>query len=163
MGAHSSLASVPWTLALLAGCGGSDLMLPGPGGPGDLVVVSGDGQKGQTGRTLADPLVVQVNDAHGSPAPGAKVAFAGSAGSPSVDPKNATTDAEGRASTKVTLGDSEGAQTVQAQLAGASDVDSVEFHVTAVAPDNGGNGGGGGGSGNDGGNRDGHGHHDHGD
>ena len=43
MPAHVSVACVPWTLVILAACGGSDLMLPGPGGPGDLVVVSGDG------------------------------------------------------------------------------------------------------------------------
>jgi hypothetical protein len=161
MGAHGSLASVTWTLAILSGCGGSDLMLPGAGGPGELVVVSGDRQQGQTGTRLEKPLVVQVNDAGGRPAPGAEVAFAGSAGSPAVHPDTATTDDNGRASTRVTLGDAEGAQTIVARLAGSSNI-SVLFHVTAMAPsDGGGQGGGGGGSGNGGGNGNG-GHNDQG-
>jgi hypothetical protein len=149
MSTHNSLASITLTFAILSGCGGSDLLLPGAGGPGELLMVSGDGQEGLTGKRLSDPLVVQVNDADGKPAPGAQVAFAGSAGSPAVNPDSATTDDNGRASTRVTLGDAEGAQTIVAQLAGASSNVSVLFHVTAMAPSD---GRGGGGNGNDGGN-----------
>jgi hypothetical protein len=114
-----------------------------------MVVVSGDGQQGETGKRLDNPLIVQVSDAQGAPAAGAEVQFAGSAGGPAVEPSSSTTDAAGRASTRVTLGDAEGAQTVKAQLIGAASGLSVEFHVMAVAPDPAGPGRGGG---------DGHGH-----
>jgi hypothetical protein len=136
------------TFAILSGCGGSDLLLPGAGGPGELLVVSGNGQEGRTGKRLDDPLVVQVNDVDGQPAPGVKVAFAGSKGSPAVDPESATTNSNGRASTLVRLGDTEGGQTVEARLAGGSGGISVEFHITAVAP-GGGKGHGGGDNGGD--------------
>jgi hypothetical protein len=133
MSRYPSLAIITLTSAILCSCGGGDLGLPGDGGPGDLVVVSGDGQEGKTGQRLDDPLVVQVNDDQGQPAEGAAVSFAGAAGSPAVSPANVTTDANGQASTRVTLGDAEGAQSIQAQVTGAADL-SVEFHVTAVAP-----------------------------
>ena len=148
MGAHGSFAFLTWSLAVLSACGGTDLTLPGPGGLGDLIVVSGDRQQGQIGKRLDKPLVVQVNDGQGQPAQGAEVAFAGSAGSPAVNPVSATTDGKGQALTRVTLGDAEGPQTVEAQLAGASTKVSVLFHVTAMAPrDTAGQGGGGGGGG----------------
>src|SRR5262245_2474787 len=137
MGARASFATIIWTLAFLSACGGSDLMLPGGGG--GLVVVSGDNQEGRTGRRLEKPLVVQLNDAGGQPAAGVEITFAGSAGNPAVDPDSATTDLRGQASTRVTLGDSVGAQTVQVQLARSSQV-SVQFHITAVAPNGGGGG-----------------------
>jgi len=153
---RGSLASIIWTAAALSACGGSDLLLPGDGGPGNLVMVSGDDQQGRTGKPLAKPLIVQVNDGQGRPAAGAPVAFVGSSGNPAVDPVNATTDDKGQASTRVTLGDVEGTQTIEAQLAGASTKVSVVFHATATAPPNdngnggGGNGGGGGGGGGEG-------------
>jgi len=173
MGVHRSLASITSTLAILSACGGSDLLLPS--GKGDLLVVSGDNQRGETGKRLAKPLVVQVNGEDGRPAAGVVVAFAGSSGNPAVDPDSAATDDNGQASTRVTLGDAEGTQVVQAQLAAASSNLSVEFHVMAVAPAGGGGGGaggvgggggGGGGGGDHHGNGDGHGNgngHGHGD
>jgi hypothetical protein len=132
-------------------------------------VVSGDGQEGRTGQRLGDPLVVQVNDDQGRPAPGAAVSFAGAAGSPAVDPASATTDTNGRASTRVTLGDAEGAQSIQAQVTGGAPDLLVEFHVTALAPpgnpgggdDHPGNGGGGDDRGGHPGHGGGHGGHDH--
>jgi hypothetical protein len=125
--------------------------------------VSGDGQEGRAGQRLDNPLVVQVNDDQGRPAAGAAVSFAGGSGSPTVDPASATTDANGRASTRVTLGDAEGAQTIQAQVTSVDGL-SVEFHATALAPpgnsgggdDHPGNGGGGDDRGNHGGNGRGH-------
>ena len=76
------------------------------------------------------------------------MAFAGSVGGPAVNPVSATTDDKGQASTRVTLGDVEGTQTIEARLSGASTKVSLVFHATATAPPNGdGNGGGGGGGG----------------
>ncbi|HEY5940606.1 MAG TPA: Ig-like domain-containing protein, partial [Gemmatimonadales bacterium] len=44
--------------------------------PTELQKISGDGQTGPAGATLAAPLVVQVNDAGGSPVQGRTVTFA---------------------------------------------------------------------------------------
>lgn len=168
MRTYPSFALLSLTCATVCSCGGNDLVLPGSGS-GDMVVVSGDGQEGRAGQRLDDPLVVQVNDDQGRPAPGAAVSFAGAAGSPAVNPASATTDASGQAFTRVTLGDAEGAQSIQAQVTGGADDLSVEFHVTAMAPpgnpgggdDHPGNGGGGDERGNRGGNGGGHDGDDH--
>lgn len=68
-----------------------------------LVESSGGHQVGVTGTALKDPLVVQVNDDHGTAVPGALVEFHGTAGV-SFDPAAVLTDSSGQATTSVTLG-----------------------------------------------------------
>jgi 5-hydroxyisourate hydrolase-like protein (transthyretin family) len=94
-----------------------------------LVKVSGDSQTGAAGTALAQPLVVLVRDAAGVPQAGASVGFSITAGGGSLSTTTATTDANGRASTVLTLGTVAGNNTVSAAVAG---VGSVTFGATAT-------------------------------
>ena len=96
--------------------------------PAAIVVVSGDGQEGMPGGTLAEAVVVQVEDGGGSPVAGAMVTFAAAEGHGTADPATADTDADGLASTTWTLGDAAGAQTLTASVAGG-----VSADVRAIA------------------------------
>ena len=51
----------------LAGCGGSDLLLPSAGQPAKISIVSGDGQTGTVGQPLGKPIVVAVTDPENRP------------------------------------------------------------------------------------------------
>jgi mono/diheme cytochrome c family protein len=68
-----------------------------------LVESSGGKQIGATGRVLAQPLVVQVNDEQGTPVTGALVEFNGPA-DVSFGPPSGLTDSSGQLSTNVALG-----------------------------------------------------------
>jgi hypothetical protein len=81
--------------------------------------VSGDSQAGSPGAALPDPLVVQVNDGSGSPLANVNVTFAVTGGGGSVSPTTATTSANGRASTNLTLGQT-GTTTVSATAQGVT-------------------------------------------
>lgn len=100
--------------------------------PGQLGIVSGDGQSGDVGETLAAPLVVQLS-APGASA-GASVAnvpvtWTVVSGGGSVSQNVVSTDAAGRAAIDFTLGAEAGAQQVSASAAGAS----ATFNFTATA------------------------------
>jgi adhesin/invasin len=69
-------------------------------------VVSGDGQQGTVGTTLAQPLVIQATDTRGKPAKNLPVAFLVTSGGGSTAPASATTDNQGLAQTTWTLGTS---------------------------------------------------------
>jgi|GEM_PF-1605796 len=97
--------------------------------PAALVAVSGDAQTGRAAMPLADPLVVQVNDAQGAPLAGVNVTFAVATGAGTLNPTTATTDAQGRASTLWTLGMNVQAQSVTASVTG---VTPVTFNAMAV-------------------------------
>ena len=86
--------------------------------PAAIVVLSGGGQEGMAGTTLAEAVVVRVDDAGGSPVAGATVTFAAAEGHGSADPAMVDTDADGLAGTTWTLGDAAGAQTLTASAAG---------------------------------------------
>jgi hypothetical protein len=85
-----------------------------------LAFVSGLGQSGIGGASLALPIVVQVTDAFGNAVAGAgrAVTFAVVSGGGSVGTPSATTSASGVASTTWTLGNVVGAQGVSASSAG---------------------------------------------
>ena len=85
--------------------------------PAAIVVLSGGGQEGMAGSTLAEAVVVRVDDAGGSPVAGATVTFAAAEGHGSADPAMVDTDADGLAGTTWTLGDAAGAQTLTASVA----------------------------------------------
>lgn len=111
------LRSVLVVVAALAAC--DDLgPQPPPGSPAAVVVVSGGGQEGMAGSTLAEAVVVRVDDAGGSPVAGATVTFSAATGHGSADPATAATDAAGLAGTTWTLGNAAGAQTLTASVAG---------------------------------------------
>jgi CARDB/Leishmanolysin/Bacterial pre-peptidase C-terminal domain/Bacterial Ig-like domain (group 2) len=93
-----------------------------------LLIVSGDGQSGTVGETLATALVVQSSDGGGAAMEGISVAFSAS-GAGTVSAAAATSDAEGRASTVWTLGTNVAAgQQVTAVM--GEDADQVVFNAT---------------------------------
>ena len=117
-------------VALALGCGGSDLTLPSEGRPATLAVVDGNGQTGSGGQMLAEPLVVRVTDGAQRPVAQIRVAFVVTTGGGSTDPDTATTDSDGRATSRWTLGAATGAQAVEARVAG-SDAVKATFNGTA--------------------------------
>lgn len=101
--------------------------------PTQLLKVSGDEQIGNAGTTLSAPLVVQVNDAGGSPVPGRTATFTVSQGDGSTGAGTVATGADGRASTTFTTGTSSGApQSISVSITVTTL--SVSFTATA-APD----------------------------
>ena len=96
--------------------------------PFALLAESGDEQRGTVASPLADPLVVRVNDAGGSPIGGVSVDFAPAQGHGSADPGTADTDPDGLSQTVWTLGPDSGVHTLTASLAGGL---SVEFTASA--------------------------------
>ena len=88
-----------------------------PGLPGEIVVVSGDGQAGPRLSTLLDPLTVRVEDRFQNPVAGVTVVFAAIAGGGSVQPTSTSTDVAGLATTQWTLGAPLGDQSVSIMVA----------------------------------------------
>ncbi|MGA2922700.1 MAG: cytochrome c [Candidatus Sulfotelmatobacter sp.] len=68
-----------------------------------IVESSGGKQITQTGTTLPQPLIVQVNDGQGTAVPGALVEFSGAPGV-TFEPAKGVTDSSGQVTTNVTLG-----------------------------------------------------------
>ena len=112
--------------------------------PRSLTKVSGDGQEGPASTQLAEPFVVSVSDEDGAAIVGVAVKFLAATGegmlSSSTDANpcifkrftsssTVTTDANGRAAAKLTLGSGPGTNTVSATVAG---LESVTFTATAA-------------------------------
>ncbi len=96
-----------------------------------LVKISGDDQTGTAGSRLSDPFIVEVRDQNDVAFAGVPVTFSVTAGGGSLSTTTDTTDANGRASTRLTLG-AVGANTVKA-IIDVADIDkSVTFTVTAA-------------------------------
>ena len=101
-----------------------------------LEKVAGDGQEGPASTQLAEPLVVSVADEDGAAMAGVVVSFAITAGEGSLSSATATTDANpctfesfkssitaitdanGRATTRLTLGSDLGTNTVEVSVTG---------------------------------------------
>ena len=111
--------------------------------PFALKIISGDGQEGSASTQLAEPFVVSVVDQDGSPLAGA-VTFSVTAGggmlssttdanpctiASSTSSTTATTDANGHAATRLTLGSDQGTNTVAATVEG---LEPVTFTATAA-------------------------------
>ncbi len=96
--------------------------------PGAVTVASGGGQEGQPAQVLAEPVVVRVDDAGGSPIEGVSVEFSTAEGHGEADPSMAATDSVGLAATSWTLGSEAGVQTLTASAA-----DGVSVEVGALA------------------------------
>jgi uncharacterized protein YhjY with autotransporter beta-barrel domain len=82
-----------------------------------VTIVSGNNQQGRLGQRLAQPLVVRVTNAINEPVRGATVQWVVTGGNATLEPSTSTTDADGRASTNVTL-NSVGPVTIQARVGG---------------------------------------------
>ncbi len=72
--------------------------------PSSITKFSGDNQQGAVGTALPNALVVQVKNGSGNPQAGVTVNFTVTNGGGSVSPTSAVTDANGKASTVLTLG-----------------------------------------------------------
>ena len=81
-----------------------------------LQAVSGSGQTAITGQPFAQPLIVQVTDDRGTPAPGQPVAFSVVGGTATLSAGTVTSGADGRASVNVTAGSVAGTITIRATL-----------------------------------------------
>jgi uncharacterized protein (TIGR03437 family) len=88
------------------------------GAPASIIIKSGDQQSGTPGQTLPNPLLVEVTDLGGNDLGGVPVVFepvvAGTATLTNVSP---ATDNSGRASARVTLGNTAGAVQIRARTA----------------------------------------------
>ncbi|HUF34642.1 MAG TPA: leishmanolysin-related zinc metalloendopeptidase [Gemmatimonadales bacterium] len=98
--------------------------------PANFEAVSGNAQAGPAGEALLQPQVVEVTDLLGSPIAGLAVSFAVTEGGGSVQPAVATTGANGRASTVLTLGPAPGPHTVTATITGTAF--EATFTATAI-------------------------------
>ncbi len=98
--------------------------------PRTLSRISGDQQQGAPGTTLPGPFVVSVLDQNGTALAGVAVTFAVTAGDGTLSTTTATTDANGSASSILTLGNLPGASTVTVSVAG---LEPVTFTATAEA------------------------------
>ncbi len=92
--------------------------------PQTLAGLSGDGQEGFPDAPLDEALVVVVMDQYDDPLAGAEVTFAVTGGGGTVSRETATTDAQGQASTTLTLGQAPGPNTVAVT---AGDLEPVIF------------------------------------
>jgi hypothetical protein len=143
--AHTRVVPVPLLRGLVAclptltalGCAGGDLVLPPDGEAARLEIVQGDAQVGTVGAPLTDSLVVRLLDQTGEGIPGRKVSWLVSDGGGSAVPAAATTDDQGLASARWTLGPAAGSNTLDAVVSGVG-------LVTFTAMGSGGDGGGGG-------------------
>ena len=97
--------------------------------PHSLTKLSGDGQEGLVGAQLVKPFVVSVLDQNGSAFAGAVVTFSATAGGGTLSAARVTTNANGRAVTRLTLGSEPGTNTVVATIAG---LEPVTFTATAT-------------------------------
>jgi hypothetical protein len=130
------LGSFSLVLALLAGCKGNDLVLPGNGTAADLELVDGDNQTGMAGSLLALPLQVKVVDDRGDPLSGHTVAFALDTDAPGarLDPESARSSRGGIAQSRWTLGASGGTQRVIARVTReGSEPLEVQFSAVVAA------------------------------
>ena len=100
--------------------------------PQALVKISGDNQQGVSGEALTNPFVVEVRNKNGVGLAGFPVRFTVTAGDGKLSGRfsveNATTDANGRAQSTLTLGDHPGTNTVEASVAGRK----VAFNAVGV-------------------------------
>lgn len=94
-------------------------------------MISGDGQTGQVGEVLPEPLVGRAEDLGGYPMPGATVIFTSGVG-PSIVVTEVTADDEALASTTWTLGTTAGPQLATATISGAT-TPPARFNATALA------------------------------
>lgn len=97
--------------------------------PSTISKVSGDNQTGTVSSLLPNALVVQVKNGSNVPVSGTTVSFAVTGGGGTVSPTSALTDANGNASTSLTLGSVAGTNGVSATATG---IGSVNFSATGT-------------------------------
>jgi hypothetical protein len=101
-----------------------------PANPTSLVLVSGNNQTGAVGAQLADSLVVRLVDDNGNGVGGKAISWVIGTGGGSPNPATATTNPNGLAWTRWTLGPNAGSNLINAVFSG---VPSVPFTANAEA------------------------------
>ena len=101
--------------------------------PQRLEIVSGVDQQGSINTALANPFVVKVRDGSGSAFAGVAVTFAITGGGGSLSIESATTDADGRAESTLTLGPDVGANTVSVSVSGIQQ--TITFTAVSTPPE----------------------------
>ena len=90
--------------------------------PHSATIVSGDNQQGKPGSELSGPLVVEVKDQNADPMPGVEVTFTVIRGEGRLTQRftavDVTTDEDGRADLRLTLGSDPGTNTVDVSIDG---------------------------------------------
>jgi mono/diheme cytochrome c family protein len=99
--------------------------------PAAIVAVSGDKQVTSIGTPLDQPLMVQVNDAHGTPVAGASVWFRSVNGT-SFQPDFGVTGSDGQFTAAVTIGTLAGRYQIAASTTGAGGK-TVESRIAELA------------------------------
>ena len=117
--------SMAVAIALLASC--SDSMSPNK--PAGIQITTGNGQTGTAGELLANPLTVRVLNADGIPLRGVTVQWTVTQGGGTVS-QTTVSSAAGLATAFFRLGNTAGANTVEAAIAGAA---PVTFAATGLA------------------------------
>lgn len=97
-----------------------------------LSIVSGSGQAARVGAALAEPLVVRLLDAEGTPISDVGIAWKANSGDGAPRDTVTTTDAKGLSANKWVLGAKGGIMKLNAALVDAKGV-SAEFTATALA------------------------------
>ena len=103
--------------------------------PQTLMKSSGDQQTGLAGTQLVASFVVEVRDQNDEVFPGAVVTFAVTEGDGTLSTTNATTNANGRAESTLTLGQNPGQNTVSVSVAGITEavtftaIGEIEFNL----------------------------------
>jgi alpha-tubulin suppressor-like RCC1 family protein len=116
-------ASIHWTLGTTAGTQTAAALVSGltpvtftatgrASLPDALTILTGNNQTGTPGSALPDSLRVRLSDRFGNPIGGVAITFAPSASSGTVSPTVSTTDVNGRAATRWTLGSTGGPKQV---------------------------------------------------
>ncbi len=98
--------------------------------PRTLEKISGDNQSGSTGIALAQPFVVEVRDTNGDPVEGVTVTFTVTGGGGSLNPETTRANSRGQASSRLTLGDNPGTNTITVNVDGLSQ--TVIFRAEAI-------------------------------
>ena len=101
--------------------------------PHALKMISGDNQQGTINTALANPFIVEVTNQSGSTLSDVTVTFAVTEGGGSLSTETATTDADGRAESTLTLGPDDGTNTVSVSVSGIQG--TVTFTAVATPPE----------------------------
>lgn len=121
-------------LVVSAGCVRAPAQPSGKGPlavPAVIVEVSGGKQASTIGTPLEQPVVIQVNDAHGAPVPGASVWFRGANGG-FLQPPWGVTGSDGQFTTALTIGSIAGRYRIAAATKGAGGK-IVEIRIEELA------------------------------
>jgi hypothetical protein len=130
LGPSSGTQTAQATATGLAGSPVTFTQTAEPANPTSLVYVSGDGQSAPAGFQLPDTLLVRLVDDNGNGVGGKPVTWVVATGGGSVTPINSSTNANGYASTRWTLGASAGSNLLNAVFSG---VPSVPFTASATS------------------------------